>query len=202
MNKEHSPQQHHMRERIAQLAARLIAEDGIQDYALAKRKAARQIGALATHSLPNNSEIEHALRIYQALYQKDEQCQRLHRLRQQALEAMRLLAPFNPHLTGPVLSGTASRHADIHLQLFADSSKGVEMFLLNRQIPYRSGQKRFHIGSEWVRIPAFTLDGDPARIEIAVFATDDLRKTPTDPIDGKPLDRAKIKQVEALLAIA
>ena len=33
------------REAIAQLAARLIAEHGIGDWSLAKRKAARQLGA-------------------------------------------------------------------------------------------------------------------------------------------------------------
>jgi hypothetical protein len=202
MSKEHGPQQRHMREQIAQLAARLIAEDGVHDYALAKRKAARQLGAPATHNLPANAEVEQALRSYQAIYQKDEQDQRLRLLRQQALEAMRLLTPFNPHLTGAVLNGTAPRHSDIHLQLFADSSKEVEMFLLNRKIPYRCGHKRFRIGDERVQVPAFTLQGDPARIEIAVFATGDLRKTPTHPIDGKPLERAKIAEVEALLALA
>jgi hypothetical protein len=51
-----------MRERIAHLAARLIAVDGIDDYALAKRKAARQAGAPDTRNLPNNDEVEHALR--------------------------------------------------------------------------------------------------------------------------------------------
>jgi hypothetical protein len=34
-----------MRSRIAHIAARLMAEDGIEDHALAKRKAARQIPA-------------------------------------------------------------------------------------------------------------------------------------------------------------
>ena len=77
-----------MRERIAQQAARLIAEDGLQDYALAKIKAARQIGAPDTRNLPNDEEVARALRDYQALYQKDEQSERLHQLRQQALAAM------------------------------------------------------------------------------------------------------------------
>ena len=45
-----------MRERIAQLAARLMAVDGIDDYALAKRKAARQAGAPGTRNLPNNDD--------------------------------------------------------------------------------------------------------------------------------------------------
>ena len=47
-----------MRARIAAAAARLMAEDGIDDFALAKRKAARQLGASDTESLPRNDEIE------------------------------------------------------------------------------------------------------------------------------------------------
>ena len=44
----------HLRERITQLAARLMAEDGIDGFAFAKRKAARQLGAADTPHLPHN----------------------------------------------------------------------------------------------------------------------------------------------------
>lgn len=199
MTKDHSPQRRQMRELIAQAAARMIAEDGIQDYALAKRKAARQMGAADSHSLPNNSEIQQALRAYQDLYQKDEQPQRLRRLRQEALAVMQLLEQFNPHLTGSVLAGTATRHSDINLQLFADSAKEVELFLLNRNMPYETGEKRLKLGEEAIQAPTFTLNGDIAEIKISVLGTDDLRKTARSPDDGKIPERARIKQVEALL---
>lgn len=194
-----------MRERIAQLAARLIAEDGVPDYALAKRKAARQIGAEDTRHLPGNNEIEQALRAYQNLYQKDEQRERLHLLRQQALEAMRLLERFNPHLTGSVLNGTAAKHSDINLLLFTDSAKEVELFLLGRQMAYKSSEKRFRFGDEYRLIPCLTLynpGGAPASVDIAILAADALRNAPRSAIDGKPLERAKLKQVEALLELA
>ena len=85
-----------MRRSIAALAARLMAEDGIADYGLAKRKAARQLGAPETEALPNNAEIETELRAYQALYQVDEQRERLLDMRRAAAEVMRLLDPFKP----------------------------------------------------------------------------------------------------------
>jgi hypothetical protein len=47
---------------------------------------------------------------------------------------MEQLAEFHPYLTGAVLNGTAGEHDDIHLQLFADSAKEVEIFLLNRNV--------------------------------------------------------------------
>lgn len=200
MAKDHSPQRRQMRELIAQTAARLIAEDGIQDYAAAKRKAARQIGAQDTHSLPTNNEVLQALRAYQELYQRDEQPLRLKRLRQEALVFMNLLECFNPFLTGSVLSGTATRHSDINLQLFTDNAKEVELFLLNRNMPYETGEKRFRLNDEALPVPTFTLHGEEAEIKVAVFATDDLRKAAQYPLAGKALERARIRQLEALLA--
>ncbi len=102
-----------MRARIAAAAARLMAEDGIDDFALAKRKAARQLGAAETESLPRNDEIEAELRAYRALYQADEHPQVIDELRRLALDAMRALERFSPYLTGPVLKGIAGPYAEI-----------------------------------------------------------------------------------------
>src|SRR6266498_1831102 len=103
MPKDSKPRQQQMRARIAATAARLMAEDGIEDFALAKRKAARQLGAEDTQSLPKNEEIEIELRAYQSLYQGEEQRERIQYLREHALGAMQLLAQFRPYLAGPVL---------------------------------------------------------------------------------------------------
>ena len=124
-----------MRARIA-AAARIMAEDGIDDFALAKRKAARQLGAPETEALPGNDEIEEELRAYRALYQAEEHPQRIAELRRIALEAMRRSSSFNPYLTGPVLKGTAGPYAEIELQLFPESAKEVEIFLLERRIAF------------------------------------------------------------------
>lgn len=200
MTKDISSQRRQMRELIAQAAARLIAEDGIQDYASAKRKAARQIGAVDTHSLPSNSEVELALRAYQDLYQKDEQALRLKRLRNEALGFMHLLERFNPHLSGSVLNGTATRHSDINIQLFTDNIKDVELFLLNRNLAYQTGEKRIRMNDELLAIPVFTLEGESAEVRVAVFDTRDLRRSAQDSAAGKPLERARIGQLEELLA--
>ena len=135
MARENRTKQSHMRARIAAVAARLMAEDGVDNFALAKRKAARQLGAGDTESLPANEEVEAELRAYQSLYQGDEQRDRVRALREVALDAMRSLAAFRPYLSGPVLKGTAGRYADVDLQLFTDDLKAVELFLLNRNVP-------------------------------------------------------------------
>jgi len=186
-----------MRERIAHQAARIIAEDGLQNYASAKHKAARQIGAPDTHNLPDNDEVERALRDYQALYQRDEQSARLCQLRQQALDAMRLLEPFNPYLTGAVLNGTATRHSDINLQLFTDSAKEVELFLLARRVSYKSSERHLHFGGEERALPVFTLLDGPAEINVTVYATEDIRQMPRGRAEKNA--RAHARQVETLL---
>lgn len=201
MARERPLQHSQMRELIAQSAARLIAEDGIQDYAIAKRKAARQMGAPDTHSLPSNNEVQAALKAYQALYQKDEQALRLERLRRDALDTMHLLERFNPYLTGSVLSGTATRYSGIDLQLYTDSVKELELFLLNRNIPYETSTRRFRRNDELIQVPCFILHGTDTDIRVAVFSSDDVRKVVKDPADGKHLERARIEQVKDLLAI-
>lgn len=187
------------RSRIAHLAARLMAEDGIEDYATAKRKAARQTGSTDTRQLPTNDEIDAALRTHQTLYGGDQHRERLFALRSQAIDAMRDLDQFNPYLTGSVLSGNAGKYADINLQLYADNGKDVELFLINRDIGYRAGERRLWCGEEMRTVPVFTVDDDGTEIELVVLAHDDLRMPVRTSLDGKPLERARAQAVKALI---
>lgn len=188
------------RSRIAHLAARLMAEDGIENYALAKRKAARQAGMPDSRQLPTNDEIDAALRAYQQLYHEDEQRDRLRALRTKALKAMRELAQFNPYLTGSVLNGNAGKYADIDLQLFTDNAKAVELYLIDRRIPYKTAQSRLYSGEEPRTFPVFTVNDDGTDILLTVLATHDLRVALRTSPGGKAIDRAKLQSVEILLA--
>lgn len=124
-----------LRAQIAERAARLIAEDFLHDFSLAKKKAAKQLGITEGRMMPSNQEIEDALASYRAIYQPGHG-NSLNQLRQKALKVMRILAQFRPCLTGSVLSGVAGPNSDINLQLFLDDPKAVEIFLLNQQIAY------------------------------------------------------------------
>lgn len=188
-----------MRETIAHLAAKLMAEGGVPDYAAAKRKAARQIGAADTHNLPSNDEIEQALRSYQQIYQRDEHRERLRTLRQLAVSVMKLLADFDPRLVGPVLTGTAARHADVNLQLFTDNVKEVEHFLLNARIPYKRGERPFRMGDLSRSAPVFALYNEEATVDVMVLTPGDLRNAPRVPGENRAMERARTEQVEALL---
>ncbi len=184
-----------MRRNIAALAARLMAEDGIADYGLAKRKAARQLGAPETEALPNNAEIEAELRAYQAIYQEDEQRERLQEMRETAVEVMRLLDSFRPYLTGPVLDGTAGRFAEIELEAFPDSSKEVEIFLLNQGI--RFGQNEPRRGGTEAPECVLTFDWNAIPVRLSLFEPDAERAQKRR--NGRVSERARLSSVEVLL---
>ncbi|MHB1213887.1 MAG: hypothetical protein ACYCY9_02765 [Thiobacillus sp.] len=185
-----------MRRRIAHAAARILAEDGSLDYGSAKRKAARQLGAPDSGSLPDNQQIEDALRSYQALYQADETRTQLALLRQVAIDYMERLADFDPHLTGPVLNGTAGRHAGITLQLFTDQEKDVEFLLMRLTTPYQAAE---HRGADTPgRIyPRFLIDDPRASVEIIVYPATELRSMKRLQADGSPR-RVRLPQARAL----
>ena len=200
MGKESPANRQQMRERIAHGAARLIAQDGVSDYGLAKRKAARQVGAPDSRNLPTDLEIEEALRAYQKLYQADEQPEQLQRLRELALDMMHLLVAFNPHLTGSVLSGSAGRHADVHLQLYTDDLKELEIFLHNQQIPFRARETRMWVGDIQVVVPAFIVSTPETEIHITVLSPAHRRQPLRLSLEGRVLERAPIESIETLVA--
>lgn len=188
-----------MRTRIAAAAARLMAEDGIDSFALAKRKAARQLGAADTESLPTNDEIEAELRDYLALYQAEEHPERIAELRRVALDAMRALERFSPYLTGPVLTGIAGPYAEIELQLYPDSAKDVELFLLERNIAFDTSEGRRFAGDRARTMSIFKLDWLGAPLRLSVFDPRDERVALKTSQMGRVMDRAGIAVVGQLL---
>lgn len=188
-----------MRARIAQIAARLMAEDGIDDFGLAKRKAARQVGAPDTRNLPDNEEIEQAAIEYQQLYRRDEHSERLDQLRRDALALMKLLDRFEPHLVGPALSGSAGRYATFDLHLFTDNPKDLELFLINRSIPFRARESRYLVGGEARLVPEYEVDFGSNGASVTVFSFEDARRTIRSSAEGRPIDRVKAAWVEARL---
>jgi hypothetical protein len=199
MPRDNSTNARQMRLQIAHLAARLMAVDGIDDFALAKRKAARQAGAPDSRNLPTNDEILEALRAYQQLYQSDEQTARLRHLRQRALHMLQLLAAFNPFLSGSVASGHAGKYADIDVHLFTDNVKEVELFFLNREFHYKSGERRVFVGGGLRSVPQFHLSLPDADFNVTVFAATDLRQPLRSTAEGRPFERVRADWLESVL---
>lgn len=188
-----------LRAEIAAAAARMIAEDGV-DYGTAKRKAAKQLlgnSKVRGDVLPDNALVEEEVRLYNELFFGDTQPARLLHLRNLAVRLMAELAPFQPHLTGAVLNGTAGEHSDIHLQLFSESPKDVEIYLLNKGIDFEvSESSHFKGRSEPVETLSFMWQQEG--VHLALYETDDLRGAVKKSASGRQ-ERADIEFVRVLI---
>ena len=182
-----------LRREIAALAARMMAEDGISDFGFAKRKAAKQLGASVSESLPTNAEIEAELRTWQALYQDDEQADRVLVMRTAAVEIMQLLADFRPYLTGGALDGTAGRYSELEIELYPESAKEVEIFFLNEDLAYEHREPRRPAPGTPEVVLSLDWDDIPVRLSIYDCGAERNGRRPHQ-------DRARLAQVEALLS--
>jgi len=163
-----------LRLELAAAAARLIADSGL-DYVGAKKKALRQVlgdRPAPKRSIPDNDEIDTALREHLELFDADH-AQRVARRRRTAAALMQRLRAFQPYLTGAVWKGVVTEHAPIHLQLFHDNPKDVEIELLNEGVDFEvSTVPHFRSGAE-VEAIGFYLDDAP--VLLSLYAHDDLR---------------------------
>ncbi len=124
-----------VQEEIAATAARMVVEEGLE-YGPAKRRAVKQLGLNVRVALPNNDQVEEAVRDYLAIFCADTQAVELKALRKLAWAWMQRLAAFRPHLTGAVWRGTATALSDIYLQLFCDDPKSAEISLIDHNVRY------------------------------------------------------------------
>lgn len=124
-----------VQEEIAATAARMVVEEGLE-YGPAKRRAIKQLGLNTRAPLPNNDQVEDAVREYIALFCADTQPAELAALRKLAAVWMARMSDFRPHLGGAVWRGTATGLSDIYLQLFCDDSKSAEVSLIDHNVRY------------------------------------------------------------------
>jgi len=192
-----------LRRALAQEAARIMAEHGIRDFFVAKRKAAERLGITdGVAALPKNTEIEAALVEYQRLFGADTHAESLNAQRLAALKAMRTLSAFEPRLVGPVLSGTATAHSEVQLHVFAERAEQVALKLMDVGILHDITEKRVKMSPERVlTYPGVRFEEDDQLIEVTVFPSDGIRQAPVSPVDGRPMRRANTFEVEALLNI-
>jgi hypothetical protein len=200
MSRRPNPRADLLRQAVAEEAARIMREQGVDDFLLAKRKAAERLGVTDASILPRNTEIEAALVAHQRLFAADRHEADLAAMRRSALEAMRLMADFQPRLVGPVLTGTASAHSEINLHLFTESPEAVSIRLEERGVPHEVLERRLRYERDRVvTYPALRFVAGRQTVDAVVFPLDGIRQAPSSPVDGKPMRRANAAEVEALL---
>ena len=185
---------------LAQKAARFIRDHGIKDFRTAKSKAAMALGMSNYGALPSNREIETALAEYNRIFDVHTHTGLLEHLRQVAIEVMRELRPFRPCLVGSVLSGNVTEYSNINLHVYSDSPESVGMRLDACGFQYRLRQRNHRIQRDMPEAFSgydFWVEG--SAIELTVFPERRKGHAPLSPIDGRPMQRARINAVETLL---
>lgn len=192
-----------LRVRIAQEAARIMAVEGVRDFAAAKRKAAARLNQAENRHLPSNREIEAALADYLRLFHARDLPRILRDLLHTALEAMRLLQAFDPRLTGPVLQGVATPYSEVQIHAFADDPEQVAVLLQDHGIPYDEDQRRLRYGGDRQETaPVFRFVAGDTPVEITALPRAAAREAPLSPVDARPMKRAGLRDVERLHADA
>jgi len=123
--------------------------------------------------MPDNDLIDEALREHLALFDPDHD-ERVAARRRIACDWLARLAAYTPLLTGAVWKGVVAEHAPIHLQLFHDNHKEIEIDLLNQGIDFQTstiGHFRRH--DREVEALAFVWNRTP--ILLSLYEPDDLR---------------------------
>lgn len=188
------------RQVLAQEAARIIVNQGVRDYRVAKHKAAERLGVSARGALPGNPEIEAAVAEHLQLFGGDDHADRLQLMRVAALSAMKLLAEFTPRLVGPVLSGTADENSAVNLHVFSDSPEAIALELGQIGVSYRAYERRLKSRrDQFETYSGFEFHHNHNVIQATVFPIDGIRQAPMSPVTGKPMKRVDVDAVQALL---
>ncbi|MCI0749712.1 MAG: hypothetical protein L0Y32_04095 [Nevskiales bacterium] len=187
--------------RVVQEAARIICEDGLSDYRLAKQKAVERLGLGFGTPLPSNADVETAVLRYQQLFGGRDYADRLTLLRQTALKAMRLLAEFQPRLVGAVATGATTDGHPVQLHCFADKPEQIDVLLESRGLAFEVSQRRYrYADGQTGDVPVLTFLAADINVSVAVFPERDLRRALLSPTDGQPVKRLDSTAVEALAA--
>lgn len=190
-----------LKSEIAAAAAALVVEEGLE-YGPAKRRALKQLDLPARAALPDNDEMESAVREYIALFCADTQPAELAALRALALVWMQRLAAFRPYLAGAVWHGTATRLSDIYIQLFCDDSKSAEIALIEHQVDY---EPRTVTGFTGGSVEALSISSlcqplhENIGVHLMVYDHDDLRGAMRPDAKGRA-PRGNLAAVQKLLS--
>src|SRR5688572_13222275 len=178
------------RSRVVQEAARIICEDGLADYRLAKQKAVERLGLGFGTPLPSNADIQAAVIQYQRLFGGRAYAQRLTQLRRTAVQAMRLLAEYQPRLVGAVASGATTDNHHVQLHCFADKPEQIDVLLESKGLRHEVSERRYrYADGQTGDVPVLTFMAADVGVDVAVFPERGIRDVPLSPTDGQQFKR-------------
>ena len=195
-----------LRQSLAREAARLMYEEGVDQYFNAKRLAAKRILGRGgekkmyhrPQDLPSNGEIKASLLQIVQFTEGELSQQRLFVMRVIAFETMNALEPFHPRLIGSVSTGHVRRGSDIDIHVFTDNVEEIERHLHQLGWRFKTKIVTIHVAGgykDYLHIHC----GHIFPIELTIYPYYDIRVTQRSSTDGKPIMRIKLSALERLM---
>lgn len=186
---------------LAGEAARILVEEQLTDYGLAKRRAAERLGLSSRGAMPDNARVEAEVLAYQRLFGGRAYADRLRLLRRTAVQAMKLLARFEPRLSGAVVSGAISQAHRVQLHCFPDQAELVDVFLAERGFEVEVDERDYRYGDGRVEsVPLACFQAGGVGVDVALFAPGQERRSPLAHSNGRPAPRLSLAEAEQLAA--
>jgi predicted nucleotidyltransferase len=185
------------RRRVAEQAARFIVEGCEAEYLHAKERAISMLGLSSSSHLPSNRKIKECIaRLTSSQLGEDEVKRRVAEMRRIAKEIMEVIEDADPFLIGSTLTGQIRDCSDIDLHAYSDDYSVLKNQLVDwgydevdeEVVDNRKG--RF-VHLRWHE------NGYPVEITVYPWSWRDVVHYSS--VTGKPMKRAGIKSVKALL---
>lgn len=187
-----------IKEKVAKEAANLLYIGVEKEYRQAKLKAAK---TLRIHSLPSNLEIAIEFDKIAEENEGADRHKRLIKMRQEALNLMKILRKYNPVLVGSVWRGTIYRDSDIDIIIYCDEPNEILNLLkenkfhalqTEQMMVARQGQTKssFHI---YLKLPT------NEKAEIIVRNHEEANQKEKCAIYGDEITGLRIRELEKVL---
>ena len=183
---------------VAREAARLMFEEGVEQYFDAKKKAAKRILGKQTRNLPSNGEISDELHQLSLFHHGDELATTLFEMRLLAMDVMEHLEVFNPRLIGSVSTGRIRHGSDIDLHIFTDSLEVLQNYLDGFGWQYELKQVWIEKNGKPVEYIHVYLALEYS-VELSVYPINEIRVCGRSSTDGKPINRLSVSAVRSLV---
>ena len=121
---------------IANKAAEIIMEEGVDDYQYAKKKAVKYLDVNNLDTLPSNDEIDKALLEYGSIFQNEIDLDAICKIKEEALKIMKLFDRFSPFFLSQITEGLVPKYPIININIYTDSMKEIEYVLLNNNLNF------------------------------------------------------------------
>ena len=184
--------------RVAEVAARLMAEGTESEYLHAKETALSMLGLSNQSRMPSNRIVKEMIsRITRSELGDDEVDRRLQLMRQIAQELLILLDDCDPFLIGSTLTGEIRETSDIDLHAYCDDFEELKSRLAAYGYDDVEEDLVENLKGRFVHL---RWHEDQFPVEITIYPWSMRAVVPISSVTGQPMRRADLRAVQRLLA--